>query len=58
MKKVYIAPYMKLFALKPARLMAGSGPNADDQNNPVVGGGGARIFADEFDDFEDEFENE
>ena len=53
MKKVYIAPDMKLFALMPAQLMAGSGPGAGDQNNP----GMARLFDDDFDDLDD-FEDE
>lgn len=51
-KRIYTAPAMKLFALTTAKLMAGSGPGATEQNDPNMGG--ARDFAGEFDNFEDE----
>lgn len=46
MKKRYLKPSIKEIILpQEAQLMAGSGPNAGDQDNPGMGGGsGSRSF--------------
>lgn len=59
MKKKYLQPYLKVLMLKQhAQILAGSGPGANDQNNPGMGGGGgsSRRYR-SFDDDEDEEED-
>ncbi len=53
MKKTYIKPESDLILFNSFQLLAGSGPNANDQENPGLGGGGAREFFD-FDEFEND----
>ena len=52
MKKIYIQPSIKeVMLMQEAQLMAGSGPNAGDQDNPGMGGGGGGSRS--FEEFED-----
>jgi hypothetical protein len=54
MKKIYIQPSIKeVMLMQETQLMAGSGPVADEQVNPGVGGGGGSRSYQGFDDDED-----
>jgi len=53
MKKEYIKPGIIPQSLTNESLLASTGPGANDQSNPTVGGGGSRYF-DAWDNSEEE----
>lgn len=50
MKKAYITPQTNIHHLVSSRILAGSGPGANEQPNPGIQGSGSRIFLDDWDD--------